>query len=79
MWHDDSEHDPFGYDGPDGYEDKSNVIILEEHRPKWLSGFFSCPSCYFYWTGVCHEDRQTELECPNCGEMVGQLEEVHDV
>jgi hypothetical protein len=51
----------------------SNVIDIDEHRKVWIGGLGMCSSCGAMWGGVCHGDRQWELECPACNEMTGVM------
>lgn len=49
------------------------VEELEDYREVWLSGTVVCVNCSYKWTAVCHVNRQTKIECPECGEMKGVL------
>ena len=53
----------------------TNVIELDAHRPKWLTGRLRCGSCDTVAVSVFHEDRRSELECPLCGLMDAYIDD----
>lgn len=47
------------------------VINIEDHKNVWVAAKCLCVACSYTWQGVVHEDRESKLECPDCGEMKG--------